>query len=208
MVCTFRLPRYDKVLIALQTKQPLENPLFFRPLSDYYIKTSHNTYVGDINFDSISIDFHRYLFNTQLTGDSNPEAYNRVLSKGCRAVEIDCHDGNNGRPIVKHGFTIVRPCLFESIIRFIEPNLFKTSPYPVILDIENHCSLDQQYEMARILVDILGGYFQYRILFIENTLYLDQLITEPLFSENSAVLPSPEDLKYKVLIRVNRKKFF
>ena len=97
------------------------------------------------------------MFNNQITGGSNPEAYNRALRAGCRAVEIDCYDGDNGRPIVKHGYTLIKPCLFESIIRFIEPNLFKTSPYPVILDLENHCSLEQQNEMARILHEVLGG---------------------------------------------------
>ncbi|CAF0949612.1 unnamed protein product [Rotaria sordida] len=141
-----------------------------RPLSDYYINTSHNT----------------YLFNNQISGTSNPEAYNRVLCSGCRAVEIDCYDGANGRPIVKHGYTLVQPCLFESIIRFIEPNLFKISPYPVILDLENHCSIEQQHEMARILKQVFG----------------DRLITEPLSTNDSSVLPSPEDLKYKVLVRV------
>ncbi|CAF0966243.1 unnamed protein product [Rotaria sordida] len=135
-----------------------------RPLCDYYINTSHNT---------------------QLTGKSNPEAYNRVLLMGCRAVEFDCYDGNNGRPIVKHAYTLVKPCSFESIIRYIEPNLFKTSPYPVILNIENHCSSEQQKQLARILKTILG----------------DRLITKPLFNKNPSILPSPEDLKYKVLVR-------
>ncbi|CAF4511274.1 unnamed protein product [Rotaria sp. Silwood1] len=140
-----------------------------RPLCDYYINTSHNT----------------YLFYSQLTGDSNPEAYNRALLAGCRAVELDCYDGHDGQPIVTHGFTLVKPCSFESIIRYMEPNLFKTSPYPVILNIENHCSIEQQKEMARILRRILGN----------------RLVTERLPHKDSAVLPSPEDLKYKVLVR-------
>jgi hypothetical protein len=76
---------------------------------------------------------------------------------GGRAVEIDCYDGDDGQPIVKHGHTLIKPCSFESIIRFIKPNLFKTSQYPVIIDLENHCSIEQQYEMARILQTILGG---------------------------------------------------
>ncbi len=69
-----------------------------------------------------------YLFDNQISGESNPEAYNRALRAGCRVVEIDCYDGDNGQPIVTHGYTFVKPCLFQSIIRFIEPNLFKVSP--------------------------------------------------------------------------------
>lgn len=48
---------------------------------------------------------------------------------GCRAVEFDCYDGDENGPIVKHAYTLVRPCLFQSIIRTIQPNLFKASPY-------------------------------------------------------------------------------
>ncbi|CAF3840109.1 unnamed protein product, partial [Rotaria sp. Silwood1] len=140
-----------------------------RPLNDYYINTSHNT----------------YLFNTQVSGESNPEAYNRALRAGCRAVEIDCYDGDDGQPIVKHRYTFVKSCRFESIIRFIEPNLFKTSPYPVILDLENHCSIGQQIQMAQILKQILE----------------DRLIIESSTAKVSCVLPSPEDLKYKVIVR-------
>jgi len=70
-----------------------------------------------------------YLFYSQISGDSNPEAYNQVLLTGCRAVELDCYDGHDGRPIVTHAHTFVKPCSFESIIHCIQPNLFKASPY-------------------------------------------------------------------------------
>jgi hypothetical protein len=40
------------------------------------------------------------------------------------------------------------------------------------------------------------------MIFICN-FFKDRLITEPLSGKNSRVLPSPEDLKYKVLIRVS-----
>ena len=116
-----------------------------------------------------------------MIGESNPEAYNRALRSGCRAVEIDCHDGDEGFPVVKHGYTLVKPCSFETIIRSIEPNLFVASPYkwkqkkrnenewiiyfhhryPVILDIENHCSPNQQQIMSNLLKEILGGKSEY-----------------------------------------------
>jgi hypothetical protein len=66
--------------------------------------------------------------DSQLLGQSNPEAYNRALRAGCRVVEFDCYDGDDGKPIVTHGNTLVKPCSFEAIIRLIEPNLFKASP--------------------------------------------------------------------------------
>lgn len=48
---------------------------------------------------------------------------------GCRAVEMDCYDGDDEEgPIVKHAFTLVKPCSFQSIIYSIRPNLFKVSP--------------------------------------------------------------------------------
>ena len=104
-----------------------------RPLCDYYINTSHNTYDEMFARErqcARCVDgwYSRYLFYSQLSGESNPEAYNRALLTGCRAVELDCYDGSDGQPIVTHGFTLVKPCRFESIIRYMEPNLFKTSP--------------------------------------------------------------------------------
>ena len=47
---------------------------------------------------------------------------------------------------------------------------------------------------------------------VQNTLknlifILDRLLTEPLPNKDPRVLPSPEDLKFKVLIRVRRKTF-
>jgi hypothetical protein len=57
--------------------------------------------------------------------------------------------------------------------------------------------------MARILKNILGGKQKNLIYIIFFLVNLDQLITKPLPNKDPSILPSPEDLKYKVLIRVN-----
>lgn len=54
--------------------------------------------------------------------------------------------------------------------------LSQSSPYPLILSLENHCSLEQQKVMARYLHSILG----------------DKLLTKPLEGLDSHNLPSPE----------------
>lgn len=44
------------------------------PLTDYYIKSSHNT----------------YLSSNQIIGNSSVEAYIHALSHGYRCIELDC----------------------------------------------------------------------------------------------------------------------
>lgn len=142
-----------------------------RPLSHYFLASSHNT----------------YLEGHQLTGSSSTEQYIQVLKQGCRCVEMDCWDGDNGEPIIYHGHTLTSKIKFENACIAIKNYAFYSTPYPVILSIENHCSVPQQTRMAQIMRSVFG-----EMLFESK---------DRGNSDTSGFLPSPEHLKEKILVK-------
>lgn len=76
---------------------------------------------------------------------------------------------------------------FIDVIKAIYDYGFVTSPYPIVLSIENHCCLDQQKIMAKMMVET----------------FKDSLAL-PMRNSNGKHLPSPNELRHKILIKGKR----
>nr|ABM55782.1 phospholipase C gamma [Chaetopterus pergamentaceus] len=139
-----------------------------QPLSYYWIASSHNT----------------YLTENQYSSESSTEAYARVLQMGCRCIELDCWDGPDNLPHIYHGHTLTSKIRFMDVLYTIKANAFLVSEYPIILSIENHCSLLQQRNMASAFREVFG----------------DMLLIEPI-DVNETVLPSPNQLKRRIILK-------
>ncbi|KAJ7329224.1 hypothetical protein JRQ81_015398 [Phrynocephalus forsythii] len=143
-----------------------------RPLNEYFISSSHNT----------------YLISDQLIGPSHLWGYISALMKGCRCLEIDCWDGPSKEPVVYHGHTLTSKISFKTVIQVINKHAFLVSDYPLLLSLDNHCSPKQQEVIADYLISIFG----------------DRLVTSTVDDRMPTQLPSPESLKFKIIIK-NKK---
>ena len=134
-----------------------------------------------------------YLLEDQLAGPSSVDGYVQALKLGARYIEIDVYDGHapadDPEPIVYHGNTLTTKILFHAVLDVIREHAFEKTDYPLIIAIQNHCSLQQQMKIVQILSGILG----------------DKLYTMSNDAERKSMkqLPSPVQLRGRIILKAS-----
>ncbi|KAL2201621.1 1-phosphatidylinositol-4,5-bisphosphate phosphodiesterase gamma 2 [Sarocladium strictum] len=123
------------------------------PLPEYWISSSHNT----------------YLLAHQLYGSSSAEAYETAIKTGSRCVEIDAWDNSDDplEPKVTHGYTLVSNVPFRSVCETIRDCLDEElaiaqqdptySPTAIMISLENHCDAQGQMRLVEIMREVWGN---------------------------------------------------
>jgi phosphatidylinositol phospholipase C delta len=117
------------------------------PLPEYFISSSHNT----------------YLMAHQLFGSSHASAYEIALYTGSRCVEIDAwdYDDNKDEPKVTHGYTLVSNIPFRTVCETLRDVVDKEAATerkaaPIMISLENHCDAHGQLRLAQIMREVFG----------------------------------------------------
>ncbi|KAI1321555.1 1-phosphatidylinositol-4,5-bisphosphate phosphodiesterase [Xylariaceae sp. FL0255] len=122
------------------------------PLSEYFISSSHNT----------------YLLGNQLEGKSAASAYQTALTTGARCVEIDAWDNEEDKeePKVTHGYTLVTHVPFRSVCETMRDVMDREATEardqqgyraaPIMVSLENHCSAYGQLRLVQIMEEVWG----------------------------------------------------
>lgn len=148
------------------------------PLNAYFISSSHNT----------------YLTGHQLYGSSTVDGYINVLSRGCRCIEIDVWDGDDGEPEVFHGYTLTKEIKFKKVCKAIRDHAFSdpaderfggAGEGPVIISLECHASHDQQLKMVKIMEEVWGD-----------------MLVKDIEPEDVHELPKLSELRRKIIVKV------
>ncbi len=146
----------------------------------------------------------------QLKGPSSVDGFIHALMRGCRCLELHCFDGPDNQPLIHNGTLTSRIPLNEALdainsYAFETSRLIKSNKksnqifvfsYPLILCLELQCSVSQQERLAQLLIETFG-----------EKIYLDHLTIETeVLSNEYRSLPSPNDLRGKIIIKVKLTK--
>ncbi|KAA8539577.1 hypothetical protein F0562_026269 [Nyssa sinensis] len=143
------------------------------PLQHYFIYTGHNS----------------YLTGNQLSSDCSDVPIINALQRGVRVIELDLWPNSAKDDVhVLHGRTLTTPVSLIKCFKSIKEHAFDTSPYPVIITLEDHLTPDLQAKVAEMAIQTFG-----KMLYYPESGCLEEF-------------PSPEALKHQIIVSTKPPK--
>ncbi|KAL2670049.1 hypothetical protein Neosp_014930 [[Neocosmospora] mangrovei] len=189
---------YDAwVDLGVSAQGPLPPKDLSWPLTNYFISSSHNTYlVGNQLSTSILLQGCRYVEIDVWNGDSltldaqdplrNPQSDTSTSS--VRRKRKEQPPIELGEPIVTHGWDST-PCGFRDVCAVIGTSAFVNNDLPIIVSLGVHADTEHQEAMVRIMKEEWG----------------ELLLDEPLEDCDPRFrLPTLGDLRRKILVKAKK----
>ncbi|KAL6203408.1 hypothetical protein ACLB2K_027108 [Fragaria x ananassa] len=173
---TLTLEDFHHYLFSADLNPPIENQV-------------HQDMNAPLSHYYIYTGHNSYLTGNQLSSDCSHVPIIKALKRGVRVVELDLWPNSAKDDVnVLHGRTLTTPVELVKCLKSIKEHAFTESPYPVVITLEDHLTPDLQAKVAKLLMKTFK-----EMLFIPD-------------SECFKKLPSPEDLKYRIIISTKPPK--
>ncbi|KAK9061058.1 hypothetical protein SSX86_018238 [Deinandra increscens subsp. villosa] len=164
--------------------------LFLDDLNGPIISKVHHDMTAPLQHYFIYTGHNSYLTGNQLNSNCSEVPIIKALHKGVRVIELDLWPNSAKDGIhVLHGWTMTTPVKLGICFKSIKEHAFVNSPYPVIITLEDHLTPNLQAKVAKMATDIFGD-----------------MLYHPKTGDNEDEYPSPDELKYHVILSTKPPK--
>ncbi|XP_071719693.1 phosphoinositide phospholipase C 4-like isoform X2 [Rutidosis leptorrhynchoides] len=171
------------------TLQDFHHYLFTSELNPPIESKVHQDMNAPLSHYFIYTGHNSYLTGNQLSSPCSEVPIIKALKRGVRVIELDLWPNSSKDDVhVLHGRTLTTPVDLLRCLRSIKEHAFTASPYPVIITLEDHLTPDLQAKVAPMVTETFGD-----MLFCPKSGKLKEL-------------PTPESLKYRILISTKPPK--
>ncbi|KAK1572096.1 hypothetical protein Q3G72_027576 [Acer saccharum] len=163
--------------------------LMFDDLNPPIRNEIHNDMDAPLSHYYIYTGHNSYLTGNQLSSDCSEVPIAKALQNGVRVIELDVWPNSSKDDInVLHGGTLTAPISLIRCLKTIKEFAFVASAYPVIITLEDHLTEELQAKVAEMITETFGS-----------MLYIPE-------SQRLQEFPSPESLKYRIVISTKPPK--